>query len=125
MDALCTSMAPLVIIFGASVLIVGIVFFFDHRNHILKNQERLAAIEKGILPKDLEASATAPRECFDSRYGRYRGVKTLFIGAGLALALYVTAGPTAAVWGLFVAFVGMGQLVATWLASRPTDRGAN
>lgn len=121
MDAIFGSMLPLLIIFGASVLIVAIVFFFDHRNRILKNQERLAAIEKGIMPKDLERTDA----CCDPRRSRFRGVKTLFVGAGLGLALYVTAGPTAAVWGIFVLFIGMGQLVADWLSSRASDPGAN
>jgi len=124
MDVNLSAMFPLGIIFGASVLIVGIVFYFDHRNRMLKNQERLAAIEKGMLPKDLETTTTTVDRC-DVRYHRYRGVKTLFIGAGLAMALYVTAGPKAAVWGAFVAMIGVGQLVATWLAYRPTDHGAN
>jgi len=124
MDVNLGAMFPLGIIFGASVLIVGIVFFFDHRNRMLKNQERLAAIEKGILPKDLE-SPCAPHGYFDPRNGLYRGVKLLFVGAGLGVALYVTAGPKAAVWGLFVAFIGVGHLVAGWLSGRFSNTGSN
>lgn len=114
MENVMSAMLPLVTIFGAAVLIVGIVFFFDHRNRLLKNQERLAAIEKGMLPKDAEQT----ERCCDSRHSRFRGVKALFIGAGLGLALYVSAGPKAAVWGIFVMFIGLGHLVADWLSNR-------
>jgi hypothetical protein len=40
----------------------------------------------------------------------YRGIRLLFIGGGLALALWVSVSETMAVWGAFIAIIGLGHL---------------
>ena len=48
----------------------------------------------------------------------------LFIGAGLAGALYVTGGAIIAVWGAFVAFIGLGNLFYWVLVGRKENGAA-
>ena len=108
-------------VMGAAVLIVALVMWFAHRKEAMRNQERLAAIEKGIpLPDLARADAQAPR---GACHPLYRGIRLLFIGMGLAIALWVSAGQKAAVWGGFVAFIGLGHLVYWLLVGRKLEPG--
>ncbi len=108
---------------GTAVLIVGIIMWVHYRKQVMRNQERLAAIEKGVaLPAEPGEDRPHPSA---SHWGHplYRATRLLFIGAGLALALYVTAGPKAAVWGGFVAFIGLGHLVYWLFVGRNVGTG--
>ena len=109
-----TAVSILTIVFGAGVLIVAIVMAVEYRKQVMRNRERLAAIEKGIPLADLSKAPAQPQ----SQASRFlhRGIMLLFIGVGLAGALYVTAGPTVSVWGGFIAAIGLGNLVC-WLIS--------
>lgn len=104
------------IIFGFSFGIVALVFYTDYRKRLLRHQERLAAIEKGILPSDLDKPSRDEAPC--GMRNPYHGVTTLFVGIGLAVALYVTGGAKLAVWGLFVALIGVGRLLQGYLTRR-------
>ncbi|MGA9751334.1 MAG: DUF6249 domain-containing protein [Acidobacteriota bacterium] len=115
-----TAIVAITTVFGAGVLIVAIVMWVHYRKSIMRNQERLAAIEKGIPLPDL-AEGGAPLGRNHYRHPLRGGIRLLFIGAGLAGALYVSAGPTAAVWGGFVAFIGLGDLVYWALVGRKVD----
>jgi hypothetical protein len=112
------------VIFTASVIIVGMSLWVAHRGQVLKNRERLAAIEKGIPLPDLAESHRASR-LYEEHHCLRRGLLLLFIGAGLALALNVTAGATSAVWGVFVAFIGLGYLACWFLIERPKHGNDN
>jgi len=89
-------------------IIVAIVMWVDYRKALLRNKERLAAIEKGIPLTDLSQKDEPARS--SGQRSLRRGIMLLFIGTGLAGALYVTGGATLAVWGGFVAFIGLGNL---------------
>lgn len=99
-------------IFGSAVLIVAIVMAVEYRKISLRNRERLAAIEKGLPLADL-SKAPKPELSLGKR-SLYRGIMLVFIGGGLTGALYVSAGAVAAVWGGFIAFIGLGNL-AYWV----------
>jgi hypothetical protein len=103
---------------ATGIIITCLALYFDHRKQVMRNQERLAAIEKGIpLPAPDRRDSCGPRH----RNSLYHGIKLLFIGLGLALALYVTVSEKIAVWGVFIVFIGLGHLVYWFLVER--DRG--
>jgi Flp pilus assembly protein TadB len=106
------------IVFSAAVAIVAIALFVHYRKEVLRNKERMAAIEKGIALPDLTRADTkaAVREHGD---GSLRtALILLFTGIGLTLALYVNSGEDGAVWGAFVGFIGLGYLVYWLIAGR-------
>ncbi len=104
-------------IFGmlTGIFIVGIIFFFNYRVRVIEHKERLMAIEKGVaLPEDKAEAVKLNR-----RPNRlFRGILCLFVGLGLGVALYYSGGPGWAVWGLFVAFIGLGYLTYWFIAER-------
>jgi Domain of unknown function (DUF6249) len=102
-------------------IIVAIVMWADYRKALLRNKERLAAIEKGIPLTDL-SEKNEPTRSSGQRSLR-RGIMLLFIGTGLAGALYVTGGATLAVWGGFVAFIGLGHLFYWFFVGRDESSG--
>jgi hypothetical protein len=110
--------------FGAGIIIVAIVMYFNHRKEVMRNQERLAAIEKGIPLPDLAKEQTRSAYSGHCYSPLYRGIRLLFIGAGLAFALYVSVGEQAAVWGAFVAFIGLGHLAYWLLVERRSESGS-
>jgi Flp pilus assembly protein TadB len=118
---------PIVAIGGgiaAGVIIACFAMYFDHKKQMLRNQERMAAIEKGIPLPDLSREKD---EC-GSRSGSRslsQGIRLLFIGGGLALALWVTLGPKLAIWGAFVAIIGLGHLVYWFLVERSETGSAS
>jgi hypothetical protein len=109
---------PIVAIAGGMVtgiIIACLAMYFDHKKQVMRNQERMAAIEKGIaLPTD---TSNGSGQC-GRRNSLYRGIRLLFIGGGLALALWVTAGERVAIWGAFIAIIGLGHLVYWFLVER-------
>ncbi len=120
MDA---NIIPIVAIVGGmatAVIITCAALFVDHRKQVMRNQERLAAIEKGV-PLPVEP-AGGSNGC-GRRGSLYRGIKLLFIGAGLALALWVSVGDKMAIWGAFIAIIGLGHLFYWFLAERDQTAG--
>ncbi len=89
------------------IIIAGLAMYFDHKKQVMRNQERMAAIEKGIPLPDL---GKGNGNSGGYRSSLYRGIKLLFIGCGLALALYVTVDLKVAIWGAFIAIIGLGYL---------------
>jgi small-conductance mechanosensitive channel len=123
----------LFIIFGGSALIVAMSLFFAYKREQMKTQERLAAIEKGLTAQTPESERLALLERLGALDGDrpsgyahtprereiYSGLKTLIIGLGLAVALYVGVDEEVAIWGLFVAFVGLAKLAVGFIMRRP------
>ena len=111
---------PIVAIGGGlatGIIIACFAMYFDHQKQLLRNQERMAAIEKGIPLPDLSKDKGE----YGGRCGRgslYRGIRLLFIGGGLALALWVSVGDKVAIWGAFVAIIGLGHLVYWFFVER-------
>ena len=98
--------------------IVAIALFVHYRKQVLRNKERMAAIEKGIALPDLAEVRREGRRT-QHRDGSLRtALILLFTGIGLTLALYVNSGENGAVWGAFVGFIGLGYLVYWLIAGR-------
>lgn len=116
-----TAVVAITTVFGAAVVIVAIVMWVEYRKQVMRNQERLAAIEKGVSLPDLAKSDVTMTRTHYCHHPLYSGIRLLFIGLGLALALYVSAGERAAVWGGFVAFIGLGHLVYWALVGRKME----
>lgn len=102
-------------------VIVAIVMWFEYRKSVLRNKERMAAIEKGIPLADLGEKPEGSTGTVGQRYLR-RGIMLLFIGTGLAGALYMSLNHTAWVWGAFVAFIGLGNLFYWFVVGRNEAR---
>lgn len=113
-----TAIVSVMTVFATGFLIVAVIMWVEYKKSVMRSQERMAAIEKGILPHAMERSNGVQRYPNFAKARRYRGIVTLFVGVGLTIALYVNAGAEAAVWGLFVAFVAVGQLVHGFIAYR-------
>lgn len=112
------NMIPILAIGGGlltGIIIAVTAMYFDHRKQVMRNQERMAAIEKGLPLPDV-ANGNGNSSCY--RNSLYRGIKLLFIGLGLALALYVTVDLKVAVWGVFVATIGLGHLCYWFFVER-------
>jgi len=109
-----------------AVLIVAASLYYHYKKETMKSKERLAAIEKGIAPKELLAGENGNggnNKGYKSRREAeiFGGIKVLIIGLFLALALWVSAGGDdfhGAVWGLFVAGVGLAKIIVGMLMGR-------
>ena len=110
-----------------AVLIVAASLYYHYRKEHIRSQERLAAIEKGIAPKDLFQNGENGNDSkgYPTRKDAeiYGGIKILIVGLFLALALWISAGEgdhqfDAAVWGLFVAGVGFAKIIVGMLMGR-------
>jgi len=109
------------ITFSSAVAIVAIVLLVHYRKAVLRNKERMAAIEKGIALPDL-AKVDTKAAVHEHGDGSLRtGLILLFTGIGLTVALYVNAGENGAVWGAFVGFIGLGYLVYWLIAGRKLE----
>jgi hypothetical protein len=112
------NIVPIVAIAGGmatGIIIALVAMYFDHRKQVMRNQERMAAIEKGIaMPSDFGSGSYRHGD----RSSLYRGIRLLFIGGGLALALWISVGGTVAIWGAFIAMIGLGHLVYWFLVER-------
>ncbi len=97
------------------IIIAVSAMYFDHKKQVMRNQERMAAIEKGVPLPDV-GKADSSGGC--SRNSLYRGLRLLFIGLGLAVALYVTVDLKVAIWGVFVATIGLGHLCYWFFVER-------
>ena len=118
-----TAIVALASVFGSGVIIVAIVMWVEHRKQVMRNRERMAAIEKGLALPDLSKSKdeSPASRC---RSSLYHGIRLLFIGLGLALALYVTVSIKVAIWGVFVAIIGLGHLVYWFFVERGESGGS-
>ena len=109
-----------------AVLIVGGSLFYHYKKEQIKSKERLAAIEKGIAPKELLAGdngSGSNNKGYKSRREAevFGGIKVLIVGIFLALALWVSTGGDdfhGAVWGLFVAGIGLAKIIVGMLMGR-------
>ncbi|MEJ2421980.1 MAG: DUF6249 domain-containing protein [Acidobacteriota bacterium] len=98
--------------------VVAVVFFFIYRIRMIEHKENLAAIEKGILPKEMKSRRTRYHHDRQRSYAR-RATWWLSVGIGLTIALWVSAPHSPAwVWGFFLAVIGLGYLVYWTLFER-------
>jgi O-antigen/teichoic acid export membrane protein len=112
-------------VFGAGVVIVAIIMLVHYKKEVMRNKERMAAIEKGITPADLEASTRDHWEHQHRDSSLKSGIIVLFVGMGLALALWVNSGIDGAVWGIFVGLIGVGNLIYYFVAGRKEEAYIN
>lgn len=97
------------IIGGIAVAIIAIIM--GGRKKELRHKERIIAMEKGI---DLPALQEQER-VIRPAHKRHRtgGLVCTFLGAALSVAMWVSGGAIAGVWGLPLVGVGIGLLVSS------------
>ena len=144
MSAVLHSMTGLLVTVGIPfVAIVGGISFAAyslylrvHRQRELMQMyhaERMAAIEKGIelppLPPELLHSGYDFGGVLPGyrRWRRGRGVRLIFVGAAVTIALWQTNGDKSFWWGLVIVAWGLGQLVSEALipAAPPPSSATN
>jgi hypothetical protein len=100
-------------VFSMAVAIVALVGWFRHQARKQRAELIRLALEKGQpLPAQL---FDAPGPARNDLAG---GIKTVFVGVGLGLFLWIFK-PNQALWsvGLLVGVIGLGQLVAHFVAA--------
>jgi len=105
------------------VLIVAFSLLYHYFKEQMRTKERLAAIEKGISPKEIYPEIQNNKYCPSRRESEiYGGIKVLIIGLFLALAIYVTTSELkVAIWGLFVAGIGVAKIVVGFLMKKSNE----
>ena len=99
---------------GISVAALAITLSYLKRKHIftLYHQERMAALEKGVdLPPLPEALLTEDAKIRNPRRLLLRGLVWLFVGLGIIIAVYSSAGKEEALFGLIPAGIGLAHLI--------------
>ena len=93
--------------------------------------ERMAAIEKGLELPPL------PSELLQDRYhgvghlgdpGRWRrggGLKMIFVGVAITVAMWQTSGDNSFWWGLVIVALGLGRLASDYLEARGAAHAAD
>jgi hypothetical protein len=117
-------MIPVIaIVMGIGIGMLALTLNYRRKREIfqLYHAQRMAAIEKGVdlppLPPELFDGfqrASGPPQYVHLR----RGFMLVFLGAVLFVALYASAGPENAWWGLIPAAVGLADLLFYFLAGR-------
>jgi hypothetical protein len=97
------------IIGGVSIAIVGIIM--AGRKKELAHRERLIAMEKGLPMPDEPKDESRPAH----KRHRTGGLVCVFLGGALTIAMYVSGGEVAGVWGLPLLGVGVGLLVSSYI----------
>ena len=107
---------PILTVMGG-ILIAITAIIVKGRNKDLEHRERLVAMEKGIeLPQTAVAAPVERKPAYAAR--RAGGLVMFGIGFALTIAMGVTGGWDAGVWGLIPLFIGLGLLIAATLDKR-------
>ncbi len=106
----------ILVVFGTPLLIVALFLYF--------NSKRRHA-EYRLLEKALENGQPLPESFFkDSETAiRDKGVRKIFLGAGLSILLWWCCDASLASVGLLVMFIGLGQVVIYRLHKREEGKG--
>ncbi|MGB6452288.1 MAG: DUF6249 domain-containing protein [Steroidobacteraceae bacterium] len=121
--AMMIPIVAIILIFGTIMLRVWAEYRNKREMFQMYHAERLAAIEKGIdlPPLPPEFFTNHRRGLAAPAYHLRSGLVLLLIGAALCVALYTSAGPDNAWWGLLPAAVGAGNLLFYALAGRKLE----
>ena len=119
-EVVAVSIPVISVLGGVFIAIVAIVM--GARKKELLHKERLIAMEKG-----LELPAIDPprprREAY--RANRTGGLVMTFLGIGLTIAIWTSAGAEGGVWGLIPLAIGIGLLVSAHIEKKEVERNGN
>lgn len=118
--AMMIPIIAIILIFGTIMLRVWAEYRNKREMFQMYHVERLAAIEKGIElpPLPPEFLGSQRRGLFDPAHYLRNGLVLLLIGGALCVALYASAGPENAWWGLLPAAVGAANVLFYGIAGR-------
>ncbi len=122
--AMMIPIISIILIFGTIMLRLWVEYRNKRELFQLYHAERLAAIEKGIeLPPLPPGYLVGQRSGLPTPAHYLRnGLVLLLIGGALCVALYASAGPENAWWGLLPAAVGAANLLFYALTGRKLPR---
>lgn len=111
------------------VLAVAIVFYFKLQTQRMVHQERLAMIEKGITPADInmEQLVEAANKPVNAQRNLTSGIVTTLVGLAILIGLSSIGSGPWLLGGLIPMAVGIGQVIA-YVISIPKsgeDRDSN
>jgi hypothetical protein len=86
----------------------------------LTHRERMAMIEKGMAPAELNESRTGRER--SRRSQRVSGVFTICMGIGISIMMYFVNGPRSVWIGAFVAMFGLASLINSLWDERDSRR---
>ena len=114
------------IVGGISYAAYALYLRFRRQREMLQlvHAERMAAIEKGLelppLPPELlrDRYYGSGVRGIQSRWRRGGGLKMIFVGAAITLALWQTSADNSFWWGFVIVAVGLGRLASDYLDAR-------
>lgn len=93
--------------------------WFAFRARKLRHQERMAMIEKGIVPPEFsDSDSWKGHGNWDGRSRKSSGVFMICMGLGIALMFYLTTGVRNTWIGAFVVLFGLANLIGAMLDER-------
>lgn len=109
----------MLLIFGAPIALVGVVFYFRYKNKRARYEVMKQALEHGHnLPPELAKGMCEVTETANSRDMWWqKGVKMFFIGLGLAIFLGIMMGYRMSSIGFLLMCIGVGEIVVGWFPS--------
>lgn len=109
---------PILTVFGVFVVVItSVIMSSKHKE--LAHKERLLAMEKGIPIPEKPPVAKRPAHLTIRAWG----LVLALLGVALVIALWVTAGGKAGVWGLLPTAVGIAMLFAANKEMRESTTG--
>jgi hypothetical protein len=98
------------------VLVVAIIFAFVYKQRQFVHQERLAMIEKGLMPENLKDLTDIPITPSTAR-SLHGGIVTALVGLALLLGLSTIGFGPWLLGGLIPLAVGIGQVISYVITS--------
>ena len=119
-EAKVASIILTILLFCFPLILVGLILYFRYKNKKAKYEVMKQALIHGKnLPPEFNTviRPTAPVTGSSNDYLWRKGVKTFFLGFGLALFLGILTEKSLASIGLLIMCIGAGQIILGWFPS--------
>lgn len=119
-EAKVASIILTILLFSFPLILVGLILYFRYKNKKAKYEVMKQALIHGKnLPPEFNTviRPTAPVAGSSNDYLWRKGVKTFFLGVGLALFLGILTEKSLASIGLLIMCIGAGQIILGWFPS--------
>jgi len=105
--------------FAFPLLIVGIVLFYRYKNKKERYEVMKQALAHGksLPPEFCSNEITAPIATYSNDHLWRKGIKTFFLGLGLALFLGILTNSELSSIGILIMCIGGGEIILSWFPS--------